>query len=126
MKQPDLWWTLFSLKGRITRKEFWVATVAVYLGAIVCFLPFRFDLFASLDESLLILMTAPFSLVFMWAFLAMQVKRWHDRGKSGWMVGINLIPWLGWLWSLVELGFLKGTPGPNKYGEASSTTLLGQ
>jgi Protein of unknown function (DUF805) len=47
----------------------------------------------------------------------MQVKRWHDRGKSGWMVLINLIPLIGWVWTLVELGLLEGTLGPNQYGE---------
>ncbi len=112
------WWTLSSLKGRITRQGFWVATVGVSLGTVVIFLPFA--LLAQLSSKvdfLLLALTAPFSLVVMWANLAIQVKRWHDRGKSGWMVGINLFPGLGWLWSLVELGFLKGTAGANEYGE---------
>jgi len=51
-----------------------------------------------------------------WFSLALQVKRWHDRGKSGWWVLINLIPFVGGLWALVECGFLRGTEGPNQFG----------
>ena len=47
---------------------------------------------------------------------ATNIKRWHDRDKSGWMVLILLIPLLGWLWSLIELGFLRGTEGENRFG----------
>jgi len=57
-----------------------------------------------------------FGLVLAWTHLAVFVKRWHDRDKSGWWVLINLIPLVGWLWTLIECGFLDGTPGPNKYG----------
>ena len=51
-----------------------------------------------------------------WMSLALQVKRWHDRDKSGTWVFINLIPFIGWIWSLIECGFLDGTPGPNRFG----------
>ena len=34
----------------------------------------------------------------------------------GWWVLIGLIPIIGALWLLIELGFLKGTDGPNRYG----------
>jgi len=56
------------------------------------------------------------ALVAVWMKLAVIVKRWHDRDKSGWWVLIVLIPVIGWLWQLIECGFLDGTPGPNKYG----------
>lgn len=57
-----------------------------------------------------------YSIPCVWIGLAMQVKRWHDRDKSGWMVLINFIPIVGLLWAFVELGFLQGTIGPNQYG----------
>jgi hypothetical protein len=44
------------------------------------------------------------------------IKRFHDRDKSGWWVLIWLIPIIGAIWLLIELGFLKGTPGPNRFG----------
>ena len=45
-----------------------------------------------------------------------HIKRFHDRDKSGWWVLIGLIPIIGAIWLLIELGFLKGTPGPNRFG----------
>jgi uncharacterized membrane protein YhaH (DUF805 family) len=75
-----------------------------------------------------------------WSGLAVGVKRLHDRNKSGWWI---LLFWLGpgilggWqtatpdlggglilslaaaaiaIWAFVELGCLRGTPGPNQYG----------
>jgi hypothetical protein len=58
-----------------------------------------------------------------WILLTVQVKRWHDRGKPGWMVLINLTG-VGILWTFVELGFLRGTRGPNKYGADPSPVPL--
>ena len=51
-----------------------------------------------------------------WISLAVGVKRWHDRNKSGWWMLIILVPVIGSLWYLIECGFLKGTTGPNTYG----------
>jgi len=50
------------------------------------------------------------------AQLAVEVKRFHDRGKSGWWVLIALVPLIGAIWILVELGCLEGDQGPNAYG----------
>ncbi len=47
---------------------------------------------------------------------AVTVKRYHDRNKSGWWAWLVLIPVIGWLWQLVELGFFAGTPKANRYG----------
>lgn len=57
-----------------------------------------------------------FALVAIWMKLAVLVKRWHDRDKSGWWMLIGLIPLIGGLWILIECGFLDGTRGSNKYG----------
>jgi uncharacterized membrane protein YhaH (DUF805 family) len=43
-------------------------------------------------------------------------KRFHDVGRSGWFLLLWLIPVIGQLWWIVELGFFQGTPGLNKYG----------
>jgi uncharacterized membrane protein YhaH (DUF805 family) len=69
------------------------------------------------------------------------IKRLHDRDKSGWwLIVFYLVPMvLSWvsailsrdgigvvfalaslaisIWALVELGCLRGTAGPNRYGE---------
>ena len=54
----------------------------------------------------------------LWVDLAVSVKRWHDRDKSGWMLLIGLIPLVGLVWTLIECGFLDGERGPNQFGES--------
>jgi uncharacterized membrane protein YhaH (DUF805 family) len=56
------------------------------------------------------------TLLVIWPSLAVSIKRWHDRGKSGWWVLIALVPLIGGLWALIETGFLPGTSGTNQYG----------
>lgn len=58
-----------------------------------------------------------FYIPFFWASLAVQVKRWHDRNKTGWMFLVGLIPLIGSIWVFVEAGLSEGTLGPNEYGE---------
>jgi uncharacterized membrane protein YhaH (DUF805 family) len=49
-------------------------------------------------------------------YLSNIMRRFHDRGKSGWWTLIIFVPFIGFLWMIVECGFLKGTTGPNQYG----------
>ena len=51
-----------------------------------------------------------------WIGLAVQVKRWHDRNKSGWWALLNLIPVIGQIWILIECGIFRGTKGDNQFG----------
>jgi uncharacterized membrane protein YhaH (DUF805 family) len=55
-------------------------------------------------------------LLFAWIKLAVLVKRWHDRDKSGWWVLIALVPIIGPIWQGIECFFLPGTEGSNRYG----------
>jgi len=48
--------------------------------------------------------------------LALNVKRCHDRNKTGWFVLISVIPILGWIWYTVEIWFLEGTDAENRFG----------
>ena len=51
-----------------------------------------------------------------WLSLAIQVKRWHDLDKPGWVVLLNFtIIALPVVWIL--LGFVRGSAGPNRYGK---------
>jgi uncharacterized membrane protein YhaH (DUF805 family) len=43
------------------------------------------------------------------------VKRCHDRDYSGWFVLLYFVP-LVQFWLIVELLFLRGTRGPNRFG----------
>ena len=50
------------------------------------------------------------------AIVASSIGRCHDRGKSGSFAWLLFVPIL-FLWPIVELLFLRGTVGPNKYGD---------
>jgi uncharacterized membrane protein YhaH (DUF805 family) len=103
---------LFSFKGRIPRKTYWLWGVLALLLAGL-FLVLLLGILGIKDDTVERLV----NVVLLWPALAVSVKRWHDRDKSGWWVLINLIPIVGSLWALVENGFLRGTEGPNRFGE---------
>ena len=100
---------LFSFSGRISRKPYWLFVLAT----AVVFTPF---FFLDLDPSALDHYTNLCALVLLWPSLAIQAKRWHDRDKSAWWILINFVPLIGTIWSLVENGFLEGTPNTNRFG----------
>lgn len=47
--------------------------------------------------------------------LAVSVRRLHDIGKSGWMIFISLIPFIGSIWLLILMA-TEGDSGKNEYG----------
>jgi uncharacterized membrane protein YhaH (DUF805 family) len=47
--------------------------------------------------------------------LAVEVRRLHDQDRSGWLVLLNLIPYVGFVAVFVMM-LLPGTPGPNRFG----------
>jgi uncharacterized membrane protein YhaH (DUF805 family) len=116
-----------SFNGRTRRMHFWIGFIIVWVVEMVVFSVFIGGAMAAAASSgdpnamsaalggtgligCLVL------LALIWPTLALYTNRWHDRNKSGWMTLILLIPIVGPLWALVELGFLDGTPGENKYG----------
>jgi len=110
----NLAWVLFSFDGRIPRRVFWGVSL---LAALVFYLVLLLGMAALGPESdavlaLMVILYVPF----LWVSLAVQVKRWHDRDKSGWFVLIAFIPIIGPIWAFVETGCLRGTEGPNMYG----------
>ena len=54
--------------------------------------------------------------LFLYPTYALYTKRWHDRNKSGWWSLIQLVPFVGAPWLLIELGFLGGDAYQNDYG----------
>ncbi len=87
---------LFSVKGRIDRTTFWKAILPVSIAGFL--FPHRFLL-----------------LVVLWMVIAIMAKRWHDLNKSGWWSLIALIPYIGPVWVLIELGLIPGSPDRNQY-----------
>ena len=101
---------LFSFNGRINRAKYWLMVLILSIA------PFIVLLFSVTVGEVGIVLYILYSLIAIWPGLAISAKRWHDRDKSAWWILIGLIPIIGGIWILVELGFLKGTDGENRYG----------
>lgn len=99
-------------RGRINRTSFWLHGVLAMCGLAVL-LRALFDIARlpqdQVDEWV--------SLLLAWPTLAISAKRWHDRDRSAWWVLLLLIPVVGVLWLLADNGFVRGTPGRNRFGE---------
>ncbi|QKN79926.1 DUF805 domain-containing protein [Scandinavium goeteborgense] len=125
---------LFSINGRIGRRDFWI-WIGIWVLAMVV-------LFTLAGSGLLNLQTAAFALVcLLWPTAAVTVKRLHDRGKSGIWALLMILAWMllagnwavlpgVWQWGvgrfiptlimvmmLIDLGAFVGTQGENKYGK---------
>jgi uncharacterized membrane protein YhaH (DUF805 family) len=110
---------LFTANGRIRRSQYWLWAIGsgFAMGIIVAIAAM---LFGGGDSQHI---SPIFGIVYLivavlgiWIGVNLQIKRWHDRDKSGWWCFIAFVPIIGGLWVLIECGFLDGTQGPNKYG----------
>ena len=106
---------LFSFNGRIGRGQYWIASIGlnvVYFmlvfatNAMLGPVPAKADPTALLGSSLLLLVASAFMT---WSGLAVQVKRFHDRGQSGWLAALPLLPVALIVWTLLD-GILNGQP----------------
>ncbi|MBR0869777.1 DUF805 domain-containing protein [Bradyrhizobium tropiciagri] len=163
----DWVWYLFRFNGRINRAKFWLGGLIivcwmVFLAALLIALglgggkgtSFGFnveDIFRALDPDTYKSLTAgqiPTLLVkaggtalFTWVYLAISIKRLHDRDRSAWwMIPFFVVPGLInqfadrlpesvyaysiagaiaialYIWAFIELACLSGTRHPNLYG----------
>ena len=162
----DWTWYLFRFDGRISRARFWLAIPVLFglmmtVGLVVIAIhglfggtaPFHFgasDLFKLVDPDAYrsltwadlprLLFKLVGTLLLMWVYFAISIKRLHDRDKSGWwMVPFFAVPGLYnqfadrlpdsyadlplalassglVLWGFIEMGFLRGTTGTNRFG----------
>lgn len=98
-------------RGRIGRATFWLHGVLLLFGLAVL-------LRALLDIARLpaVQVDEWVSLLLAWPLIAISAKRWHDRDRSGWWVLVLLLPVGGVVWLLLDNGFVRGTPGPNRFG----------
>ncbi len=56
------------------------------------------------------------TVLLLWPWFAIAVKRYHDRDESGWWSLIGLVPLIGPIWLLIALGLRSGTDGENSFG----------
>ena len=113
-----------SFQGRLNRARYWIA--AIVLGVL-------YAVISLLDSSVIhspALMsfsgengvTVGFGIlsVIAWVLLvvmgvALGVKRLHDRDRSGWFYLLLMVPFVN-IWIAIEILFLRGTVGPNRFG----------
>lgn len=116
---------LFSFEGRVSRSKFWLVFL---LSIFVSFVVVLFSIlaipalifmgtFSPTVASIISILLYVLMIPMWWISIATNVRRFHDRNKSGWWILISLIPVIGALWILIECGFLKGTTGANNFGE---------
>lgn len=137
----------FSFRGRTNRRRYWEMSVVIFMlffvAALVVGALAEVPLLGVVGGLLFLGVFAAFVL----AVLANGARRLHDRGKSAWWLLLFMgLPTLlslpadlmrygggadaraagGFLallglpfsiWGFVVMGCLKGTTGPNKYGE---------
>jgi uncharacterized membrane protein YhaH (DUF805 family) len=138
----DFQYLFTSFDGRINRAKYWVGVVSlsvvwIILGFIII------NIFGQTIGGILMTLIL---LALFYAFYAVAAKRFQDRDKPGVTALYGLVPLfvanllgifgltgtpqglnaLGWictlinlgviLWFLIDLGILKGTPGPNRFG----------
>jgi uncharacterized membrane protein YhaH (DUF805 family) len=131
---------LAYFSGRLDRRHWWTYMVAAgsaasAIGFILTLLN-GFDLPLPLSAVITGSIYLALALGCYWQALFV-IKRLHDRNIRGWwsvfLVAPVLIIWIGvtfeidvsvplllslipWIWIVVELGFLRGTRGDNRYG----------
>ena len=121
---------LFTASGRINRATFWkgfllVIAVTLVAGAALFGYASAVQPTPTGDEGIHLegAAAAPFviGIFLLIAFnivagLCLAIKRLHDRNKSGWWMLIQFIPLIGSIWYFIEVGFLAGTQGDNRFG----------
>jgi len=107
---------LFSFQGRISRHDYWLKGFLILfpLGLSNVITLFRVN---EPGERILAMVIG---IVALWPSLAILVKRLHDRNRSGWFAATLLIPIANiifGIWILVQVWFLRGTKGINRFGD---------
>lgn len=132
---------LFSYRGRLGRRDFWIWQ-ALWLVLMIA-------LFSLAGVGWLDTQMAAFMVVcLLWPTSATVVKRLHDRNRRGywalllvvawmllagnwsmldgtlqWLLG-RLLPTVIFLITMLELGVFTGTQGDNRYGAAAKPVLF--
>ncbi len=119
MQMPNYF---FGLNGRIGRGQWWKAQLSMLLLLFVAFIvpmifgKSRLTAGSPPDVAMNLFVVAFAVLVSIVVNVCTTVKRYHDRGKSGWWFLFQFVPIVGGLWQLIECGFCSGDEGDNEYG----------
>jgi uncharacterized membrane protein YhaH (DUF805 family) len=109
---PTIGEFLLSARGRISRSQYWLKWV---LPTFVIGIVLMLFSFASSDPKAFTVIIMIFDLIILWPSIVILIKRAHDRARSGWFLLLFLVPVVS-LWPTVELLFIGGTIGSNRFG----------
>lgn len=134
---------LFSTDGRINRGKYWLAAALYVVVTFVAVLLGLFIVTGTGSDAAAVVLYVGGGLLFLSVYfsgITVAIKRLHDRDKTGWwcvvflvlpgllqgastgivseMTGLMLTLIAGVLgvWGFIELGCLRGTVGPNRFG----------
>ena len=105
---------LFSPRGRFSRGQWWLFAVVQVVMTVVAVTMFIGGISARTSPLMLAAILAFIPIV--WSGLCANIKRFHDRDKSGLWIVIGFIPIIGSIWLFVELGLMAGSDGGNRFG----------
>jgi uncharacterized membrane protein YhaH (DUF805 family) len=141
----DFGYLFTGFDGRINRKPYWIGLLVLVAVAILLMVLSVFSGLVLLGTGFE-LIAFIVQLVFIYPSSALMVKRLHDRDRPGYFAAFIFVPlilkslldllgitgdpfnmgaldylfgliiFVVSVWFLIELGFLRGTAGPNQYG----------
>ena len=95
--------------GRASRSEYWWFFLANIIIATVLFL-------LSGVASVFFLLYVIYTLAMLIPTIAVGIRRLHDTNKTGWLLLVGLVPFVGGI-ILIVFFAIAGDEGPNQYGE---------
>lgn len=112
------WKNIFNYQGRSTRKDFWMffaidlaISASLFFSSVIAF----YVIGAEQLAGFLSLLYLAYILVGIAPQLALWIRRFHDRDKSGWFYLMILIPIFGQAY-LIYNALMEGSLGENRYG----------
>lgn len=99
---------LFTNRGRINRLTYWTVSIFTWTSFYILFNLAYYGISYSATWAI-------YPLLF-WALIATATKRLHDDDKSAHWLWLILIPVLGPLFLIFQLGFKKGNKVVNRFG----------
>ena len=108
---------LFSMDGRIGVKQFWVGLasglassfcLAVVVGLVMGVGLIAMGASPAQQDTAAYVCGGIVAVYAAYTQLAVTVKRCHDQGRSGWWCLLMLVPFVGLVWLVLDLGTQPG------------------
>lgn len=124
---------LFSYQGRINRLQYWTASLGVGFAGVFAIFAVSMMAFpsAQLGNKMamagaavgMLLTIFVIWMVMAYCAMAIQVKRFHDRGQSGWLSMLPMLPSMAIFYSLIT-GAISGQDAASVFASVQPWVLL--